>query len=139
VTAASVFLIFIHLAVNRRAAMVKRDAADCFAAQRLHSLRTTQNITEQRLANLLGVAPAHIWQMEKGTRLLTAGNLYHLAEIFAVSPLVFFAHADPALFPPALPDASVRFAKLFERLDISDHDLLFATLHALLDRRGQRL
>jgi transcriptional regulator with XRE-family HTH domain len=69
---------------------------DAYVGSRLRLLRTKQNVTQQGIAELLGISFQQLQKYEKGINRIGAGRLQHLSQIFDV-PVDFFFDGAPRL------------------------------------------
>ena len=63
---------------------------DAYVGSRLRLLRTKQNITQQGIAERLGISFQQLQKYEKGINRIGASRLQHLSQIFDVSVDFFF-------------------------------------------------
>ena len=54
--------------------------------RKIHQFRTSKNVSQQKLADYLGISRPTITQIEKGERYLTPEEILKLSEFFNVSP-----------------------------------------------------
>jgi len=69
---------------------------DAYVGSRLRLLRTKQNITQQGIAERLGISFQQLQKYEKGINRIGASRLQHLSQIFDV-PVDFFFDGAPRL------------------------------------------
>ena len=69
---------------------------DAYVGSRLRLLRTKQNLSQQALAERLGLTFQQIQKYEKGSNRISASRLQHLAQIFDV-PVQFLFDGAPRL------------------------------------------
>ena len=69
---------------------------DAYVGSRLRLLRTKQNITQQGIAERLGISFQQFQKYEKGLNRIGASRLQHLSQLFDV-PVGFFFDGAPRL------------------------------------------
>lgn len=81
--------------------------------ERIKELRNQLNLTQEYVANYLGVNRATVTQMENGKRKVSADELSKLCSLFGVS-------ADALLYGEEISKPATVFARSFERLNERD-------------------
>ncbi len=66
------------------------DRVDAYAADQLKFLRITQGVSQVTLGKSAGVSSSQIQKYENRIDRITAGRLYHFADLFGVKVAVFF-------------------------------------------------
>jgi len=99
----------------------------------LKFLRLTQGVTQVTLGKSAGVSSSQIQKYENRIDRMTAGRLYHFAELFGVKVAVFFPPQDKDTADTVMPSASLRFLRLFNNVPEGSYDYLFAVLKALAE------
>ena len=66
-----------------------------YVSQRIRRRRIMLGLTQQQLAELLGVTYQQAHKYEKGINRLTSGRLYQIAQALGVEISYFFEGADP--------------------------------------------
>lgn len=107
------------------------DRVDAYAADQLKFLRITQGVSQVILGKSAGVSSSQIQKYENRIDRITAGRLYHFAELFGVKVAVFFPPQHTETEDTVLPPVSLRFLRLFNQIPESSYDYLFAVLKAL--------
>lgn len=107
------------------------DRVDAYAADQLKFLRITQGVSQVILGKSAGVSSSQIQKYENRIDRITAGRLYHFAELFGVKVAVFFPPQNTETEDTVLPPVSLRFLRLFNQIPESSYDYLFAVLKAL--------
>jgi len=69
---------------------------DVYVGSRVRLLRNQQDMTQERLAERLGVSFQQLQKYEKGLNRISASRLQHLAKIFDV-PVHYFFEGSPRL------------------------------------------
>jgi transcriptional regulator with XRE-family HTH domain len=72
------------------------NSIDAYVGSRLRLLRTKQNMTQQGIADRLGISFQQVQKYEKGFNRIGASRLQHLSQIFDV-PVDFFFDGAPRL------------------------------------------
>lgn len=109
------------------------DRVDAYAADQLKFLRLTQGVTQVTLGKSAGISSSQIQKYENRIDRMTAGRLYHLAELFGVKVAVFFPPQGKDTADTVMPPASLRFLRLFNNVPEGSYDYLFAVLKALAE------
>lgn len=63
--------------------------------ERLHSLRKSNHLTQEKLSEYLGYTPAYYGQIERGNRIISHKALYTIASFYGVSPDYLVTGYDP--------------------------------------------
>lgn len=71
----------------------KADDTDLFVGQRIRTVREALNISQETLAQRVGVSFQQLQKYENGTNRIAAGRLYQVAEALGVEPGSFFPSA----------------------------------------------
>jgi transcriptional regulator with XRE-family HTH domain len=100
------------------------NATDAYVGSRLQLLRTKMDMTQQALAERLGISFQQVQKYEKGFNRISASRLEHLKQIFDV-PIEFFFDGAPRL------TRSVRKNKQAPSMDYVDDFLAGAEGKAL--------
>jgi len=109
------------------------DRIDAYAADQLKFLRITQGVSQITLGKSAGVSSSQIQKYENRIDRITAGRLYHFAELFGVKVAVFFPAQGKDMEDSVMPPASLRFLRLFNQIPEGSYDYLFAVLKALME------
>ena len=81
--------------------------------ERIKNFRNRLHLSQEYVANFLGINRATYTQMENGKRKLTAEDISRLSELFGVT-------ADALLNENKISQPSTVFARSFEKLDEND-------------------
>lgn len=81
--------------------------------ERIKSFRNQLHLSQEYVANFLGINRATYTQMENGKRKITAEDLSRLSELFGVT-------ADALLNENKMSQPATIFARSFEKLDEND-------------------
>lgn len=109
------------------------DKVDAYAADQLKFLRLTQGVSQLTLGQSAGVSSSQIQKYENRIDRITAGRLFHFAQLFGVNIAVFFPAQGKDTEDSVMPPASLRFLRLFNQIPDASYDYLFAVLKALAD------
>ena len=69
---------------------------DLYVSYRIRELRTILGLTQQQMAELIGVTYQQAHKYETGVNRITVGRLYQLAQVLEVDVGYFFAGVDAA-------------------------------------------
>ncbi|QOX63728.1 helix-turn-helix transcriptional regulator [Anoxybacterium hadale] len=91
--------------------------------------RTENKITQEQLAEIIGVAPSHIKQLEAGNRSPSIEVLYQLAHVLNLS-------IDQIFFPERKDDKELVYKIERSLQDCSVHELkvIYSTISAMKDK-----
>ena len=64
---------------------------DADVGQRIRMMRNTCGLSQQELAEALGISYQQVHKYEQGANRVGAGRLYDIAQVFGVAPSAFFA------------------------------------------------
>lgn len=107
---------------------------DQFALGRyLRKVRESQGLNREQLAELCGISPTHIRQMETGTRLPSVPVLVTLSNKLMVSP-IYFLQKDLKYLALGLPDPYDRMIDLLLKMSPKDADVLTAVIDVMSKR-----
>jgi transcriptional regulator with XRE-family HTH domain len=81
--------------------------------ERIKNYRNQLHLSQEYVANFLGINRATYTQMENGNRKITAEDVFKLSELFGVT-------ADALLNENKLSQPATVFARSFEKLDEND-------------------
>ena len=81
--------------------------------ERIKNFRNRLHLSQEYVANFLGISRATYTQMENGKRKITAEDISRLSELFGVT-------ADALLNENKISQPSTVFARSFEKLDEND-------------------
>ena len=81
--------------------------------ERIKNFRNRLHLSQEYVANFLGINRATYTQMENGKRKITAEDISRLSELFGVT-------ADALLNENKISQPSTVFARCFEKLDEND-------------------
>ena len=81
--------------------------------ERIKNFRNRLHLSQENVANFLGINRATYTQMENGKRKITAEDISRLSELFGVT-------ADALLNENKISQPSTVFARSFEKLDEND-------------------
>lgn len=81
--------------------------------ERIKNFRNRLHLSQEYVANFLGINRATYTQMENGKRKITAEDISRLSELFGVT-------ADALLNENKISQPSIVFARSFEKLDEND-------------------
>lgn len=95
---------------------------DAFVGQRIASLRLLKNMSQQDLADTLGVSITQISKYEAGKNRISGARLFHIARLFGVPVEHFFDGADEFIDMAdkdrkPVSEEGAKLAREFERLD----------------------
>ena len=100
--------------------------------ERIKKYRTELNLTQEYVANYLGINRAAVTQIENGNRKVSTDELSKLCALFGVS-------ADSLLHGEEISRPATVFARSFERLNERDQAEIMNLIHfkeQLNERRG---
>ena len=100
--------------------------------ERIKAYRNQLTLTQEYVANYLGINRATVTQMENGRRKVSADELSKLCSLFGVS-------ADTLLHGEEISKPATVFARSFERLNERDQAEIMNMIHfkeQLNERRG---
>lgn len=99
---------------------------------RIRELRKAQSLTQEHLADFLGIEQKHVSLIEQGKSYPSLDRLMRIAEVLKVPlPSLFdFAHHDPEAVSPEL------MLKNLDGVDESDRQLLYRITEWMKERRG---
>ena len=102
-------------------------------ARRIAAVRSERGVTQERLAERLGIALQNAQRIESGRQNLTLGTIAKVADALGVSPYALVPHATPGA-----PSATSGFAAPFTRVaGPSKHAVPLMSLRAAAGRFGQ--
>lgn len=81
--------------------------------ERMKELRTQLHLSQEYVANYLGISRATFTQMENGNRKITADDVSKISKLFGIS-------ADSLLNGSEISQTATVFARSFENLDETD-------------------
>lgn len=81
--------------------------------ERMKELRTQLHLSQEYVANYLGISRATFTQMENGNRKITADDVSKISKLFGIS-------ADSLLNGSEISQPATVFARSFENLDETD-------------------
>jgi transcriptional regulator with XRE-family HTH domain len=81
--------------------------------ERIKELRTQLHLSQEYVANYLGISRATFTQMENDNRKITADDVAKLSKLFGIS-------ADSLLYGSEISQPTTIFARSFESLDETD-------------------
>ena len=99
--------------------------------EKIKKLRTQLNLSQEYVANYLGVNRTTFTQMENGNRKIAADELAKLSILFGVS-------ADYLLNDSNISQPAVMFARSFENLDETDQAEIMNLIHFKEQIKAQR-
>jgi len=99
--------------------------------EKIKKLRTQLNLSQEYVANYLGVNRTTFTQMENGNRNIMADELAKLSILFGVS-------ADYLLNDSNISQPAVMFARSFENLDETDQAEIMNLIHFKEQIKAQR-
>ena len=73
------------------------DHIDCYVASKIKMRRLLLNLSQEVLANALGVSIQQIQKYEKGTNRISSANLYRIGKVLDVPMSYFFAEVEENL------------------------------------------
>ena len=100
----------------------KPDPLDMEVGRRVRALRLNKDMSQEKLAEALGITFQQVQKYENGTNRISAGRLQHIAKILGVPPAVFFsdtkeAHVDvETLFDLLDSAAALRLLRAYSRI-----------------------
>jgi transcriptional regulator with XRE-family HTH domain len=108
-----------------------KNATELFGG-RIRELRKVQRLTQEQLAEFLGIEQKHVSLIEQGKSYPSLDRLMRIAEVLKVPlPSLFdFAHHDPEAILPEL------MLKNLEEVDEKDRQLLYRITDWMKERRG---
>lgn len=99
--------------------------------EKIKKLRTQLNLSQEYVANYLGVSRTTFTQMENGNRKVMADEIAKLSILFGVS-------ADYLLNDSNISQPAVMFARSFENLDETDQAEIMNLIHFKEQIKAQR-
>lgn len=99
--------------------------------EKIKKLRTQLNLSQEYVANYLGVSRTTFTQMENGNRKVMADEIAKLSILFGVS-------ADYLLNDSNISQPAVMFARSFENLDEMDQAEIMNLIHFKEQIKAQR-
>ena len=81
--------------------------------ERIKNYRNQLHLSQEYVANFLGINRATYTQMENGNRKITAEDVFKLSDLFGVT-------ADALLYENKMSQPATVFARSFEKLDEND-------------------
>lgn len=100
--------------------------------ERIKELRMQLHLSQDYVANYLGVKRSTVSQMENGHRKILAEEMLQLCMLFGVSPEVLIGRDEPSK-PAAV------FARSFERLDENDQAEIMNLIRFKEQIKSQRM
>jgi transcriptional regulator with XRE-family HTH domain len=98
----------------------------------IKAARSENKVTQERLAEMVGIAPSHVKQIESGSRSPSVEVLYKLAYTLNFS-------VDDAFFPGRKADQKLLYKIERSLQECSVHELrvVYSTITALKDKDGE--
>ena len=86
----------------------KMNDVDHYVSQRLKMRRNLMGISQEKLANALGVTFQQVQKYERGTNRISAGRLFELSDVLE-TPVSYFFEGMPSGFSAELSEDSARY------------------------------
>ena len=86
----------------------KMNDVDHYVSQRLKMRRNLMGISQEKLANALGVTFQQVQKYERGTNRISAGRLFELSDVLE-TPVSYFFEGMPSGLSPELAEDSARY------------------------------
>ena len=99
--------------------------------ERMKELRTQLHLSQEYVANFLGINRATFTQMENGNRRITAEDVSKLSKLFGIS-------ADSLLHGAEISRPATVFARSFESLDETDQTEIMNLIRFKEQMKAQR-
>lgn len=99
--------------------------------ERMKELRTQLHLSQEYVANYLGISRATFTQMENGNRKITADDVSKISKLFGIS-------ADSLLNGSEISQPAVVFARSFESLDETDQAEIMNLIRFKEQMKSQR-
>lgn len=99
------------------------DPVDAYVGARVRCRRNVLGISQEILAEKLGLTFQQIQKYERGANRVAASRLYQLAQIFSVEPNYFFEGYEESAPDKAYANAAVNVGE-FDWLEADDGDLM---------------
>jgi len=80
------------------------NAIDTYVGSRVRMRRQLLGLSQERLADQIGVTFQQVQKYEKGLNRIGASRLQRIAEVLSTSPSFFFQQNDSEALPPAILD-----------------------------------
>lgn len=121
----------IHLAVGR----VRAQDADRHVGRRMRERRIMLGMTQQHVADLIGVTYQQEHKYEKGVNRVSAGRLYKIAQALGVDANYFFEGLAEGRTKPLLPYRRVQLevAQDFMKLNVRQQQAVATFVRALVN------
>ncbi|MBW9113398.1 helix-turn-helix transcriptional regulator [Rhizobium cauense] len=82
------------------------NAIDTYVGSRVRMRRQLLGLSQERLADQIGVTFQQVQKYEKGLNRIGASRLQRIAEVLSTSPSFFFQQNDSDTLPPAILDVA---------------------------------
>ena len=93
--------------------------------------RISKNLTQEKLAELIGITPAHLKQLESGRRNPSFDVLFEIAHLLSLSlDALMCNNYDGAT------DMRGRINTCLDRCDVHEHEVIYAAVEAMLKKDG---
>jgi|SRR6185295_19831628 transcriptional regulator with XRE-family HTH domain len=128
-----------------RAMTRKPDPLDVEVGRKVRALRLNKNMSQERLAEALGLTFQQVQKYERGTNRISAGRLQRIAKILDVQTAVFFPDTKEAartgsstLFDLVDSAAALRLLRAYSRIPTPELKRIVASLAEELAATDQR-
>jgi transcriptional regulator with XRE-family HTH domain len=128
-----------------RAMTRKPDPLDIEVGRKVRALRLNKNMSQERLAEALGLTFQQVQKYERGTNRISAGRLQRIAKILDVQTSVFFPDTKEAarggtssLFDLVDSAAALRLLRAYSRIPTPELKRIVASLAEELAATDQR-
>lgn len=104
--------------------------------ERIRAIRQERQITQEELANVVGVSRSAVAQWETGRSGQVTGNLSRIAEVLGVG-VEFLMHGEGSVpaFPEAVTADEIAMLRLYRECPAEDRQLLLRTARRLAGNR----
>jgi transcriptional regulator with XRE-family HTH domain len=128
-----------------RAMTRKPDPLDVEVGRKVRALRLNKNMSQERLAEALGLTFQQVQKYERGTNRISAGRLQRIAKILDVQTSVFFPDTkeptrggSASLFDLVDSAAALRLLRAYSRIPTPELKRIVASLAEELAATEQR-
>lgn len=111
--------------------MINDKDVDQHVARQLRVLRTTMGLSQQQVADEIGVTFQQVQKYENGINRISAGRALQLAVAFNVSIAALFPTSLKYQSQEPIPPASVRLLRAINRIDPKHYGELYVLLKAV--------
>jgi transcriptional regulator with XRE-family HTH domain len=108
------------VALRPRPSRSRASDVDHHVGRRIRECRIMRGLTQQQLAELIGITYQQAHKYEKGVNRVAVGRLYAIAQALGVEPSYFFEGVEPGTSSPSAPSdrqrAMLELARSFTHL-----------------------